>query len=198
MKLRYKKDIFLIGVGAVLFAAFILAPFMIRSSQQSFIVATSSGSDKLDCVINGTFPNPNQCMSWIPPESITILGWIGAVLLIAYIIGIYLHAQRMDDRKRLHHFITWQAITALGVTFVAGITYMVLRSHSQAITIAANQQPGESLWIPVREQLFGPGLAPASVVILAVLYVVGSCVHWYALKLSPWRIAGVKKEKLFQ
>jgi hypothetical protein len=148
--------------------------------------------------VNGTFPNANQCMDWIAPGILNVIRYAGAVLLIGYIVGIAVYSKRIDSRQRLYQFATWQAISAVLFTAITATLYLIFRSHSQGVTIAANQQLHTSLWIPVHEQIFGPGLSVAAIVVFAVLYIAGSSMQWYAIRLSPWRIAGLKKDVLFQ
>ncbi len=196
MKLRY-QDILFMAAGGLLFLALVLVPFAFRSTHQTFIVASSLNIP--GCVVNGTFPNVNQCMDWIAPGILNVIRYAGALALIGYAtVGTAMYSKHIVGRQRLYRFAMYQAITAIFATAITATLYVIFRSHSQGVTVAANQHPHVSLWVPVHEQLFGPGLPVAAVVVFAVLYIVGSSMQWYVVRLSPWRIAGFKKDELFQ
>jgi hypothetical protein len=195
MKINY-KDIAFILFGIALLAAAILTPYAIKATQQAFTVVSTAPI--AGCIANGHFPNANQCMIWQTPPAVTRAAILAAVVLIGAIFLTRLYAKRIEDCSRLHQFTAWNMIaTCIAAGVILGI-YFVMKAHSQSITIAANPQIGTKLWAPVHPQPFGPGLNPATIIILTLLYAGSTILKWFAVKIDPRRIAGLKKEKLFQ
>lgn len=193
MKESYKSYVAL-AVGGVLFALATLAPFAFRGTQQTFIIVSSAPTP--GCSAPGSFPSPNQCMNWVTPHATSIATIIGFVLLAAYaflILQFFRRSGRNLVGKFMGHAVCISTITS---AVVSGM-YWLMRQHSQALTIAANQAEKGRPFVPVHHQAFGPGISPVAMVLFVLMYVGGVAVWWYILRISPSHIAGIKKDKLF-
>ncbi len=125
-------------------------------------------------------------------------------IILWLVIGIFLVAsflQRKSEEKRQEQrsFIIRQLLVSI-VSIAATIpVYLWMRQHSQNGNFpswwcdSAGRLHGS-----VPDTMFGIGITPSAVVLMALVFLAVPSIKYYMLRFSRKRVSGIKKEDLFQ
>ena len=175
--------------GAVVFFAAVFAPFLVQSHEQVRIVtSTFAGPCGGDNV---------QCVAWLAPPQMTLIQAVGVVSLLLFGILAITYAKYLHGRKALTSFLCIQVVVASVAFMTALIPYNAMRDQSQSVMVPASQLADGS-WRPDVVPAYGFGIYPAMFTLFAILYLSLPILSWYMLVMSSQRVAGHKKETLFQ
>jgi len=212
------------GGSALLFAAFALLPFIMRSASNYFSV----GSKLLGWSATGPLQSPNSIsIGWQQPSAIKateICSVLATGLLSVFVLW---YARRTRSYRHAKYASTLQLIVTVAVIVITAFVYAGIRTHSQAspVTIKSGQvysvksdhspqrcetvildgqNASYSIDLPctgaksVPHSHFGYGIAPVYLVIDSVLYLSAPLLNWYRFGMNPRYIGGQKKGALFQ
>lgn len=192
----------LIILGAILFPALILLPFLMHSSRFFLVVAYSAVDGSTPpggCFSGNSLVKANQCINWLSPAT-GLLVWSGALALLA--LGVLTMAYtKQQNRQAFKHFISIHALAAVTVAVSSIIVYTLMRGHSQAGGFFSATQLANDKYVVTHPPALGFGLSPYHIILLCALYVLvplANLINWYRPRLDRRYIGGVKKEKLFQ
>ncbi|MGF7229107.1 MAG: hypothetical protein ACQR33_03935 [Candidatus Saccharibacteria bacterium] len=213
----------IIGVSSAVFVISALAPFLVRASQNFFSV----GSRLLGWGPQGAIQGaPQISIGWIRPPSITIFGACSMVVIVILGGTVLWQARRASSYREIRRVSSIQLCIAVAVIALTCATYTVMRQHSQAVGVGANNGQAYRLGgnnaahcarvtlgehdsfsfsdasciraRTVPQARFGYGSTPVYVVLESIAYGLPALLTWYRFRLSPSRIGGQKKGELFQ
>ena len=187
------KDLAVMISSAIVFVSCALLPFMIHASTYDFVIGTFSTCD----VPNQTqVIDKNQCINWVEPLSASRAEVLDVIAVGGLALLTLAYVQRQQSRTRIRQFGLTNACISILMAILTASIYGSMRSMSQDMLTSANKLPSGG-WKIIHPAAFGFGVPPATIVIITGLYTSVALALCYKFLVSPYRIAGVKKDALF-
>ena len=178
--MNYLKDItkrqrVLLVMQAILYPLAILSPYFLTR-----LNATPCGDD---CIAYSS--SPQAVLS------------LGALFIFLTALAYSLLVPRFRNARLSLAYVKAQFMVAVASCLIWMPVYLVMRRYSQGAAISTYVSVNGEL-VSSNYPSFGLGISPSTVVLLSLAFLVPPLVKWYQLAHSKTRVAGIKKEKLFQ
>jgi magnesium-transporting ATPase (P-type) len=167
-----------IGAKTLIFPAIIILPYLLQKYQINE-----------DDLMN---PNNKALANGHP------LFWMLStlVLVIVFIITAFI-APKFKTAVENYAFKKAQLIASLLTLLATLPVYLVIRAHSQAVSIIEASYMNGKL-VTISKPYFGIGFGPTAFVLLSLLFVFPNFYVWYMVGVNKKRTVGFKKKDLFR